>query len=777
MKRLVCVLCAAALYGCAGTERSGLEFGERNRDLGPPPPGYWKIQGDGVPGWKPEDMLAGGVDGPIVWSRLGPRPIRNEYWSGTANASGRVVSIAPHPTDGNVVYIASASGGVWKTLDAGLNWFPITDELSNLNHGALAIDPGNPNVVYAGTGEYTTSSGGDGLFRSLDAGMTWARIGTTGQVGSNISKVVVSPVNSQVIHVTGSLGYVRSTNGGTSWSTRLSGACSDLAVDPVDPQKVFVAKHSDGVYRSLDGGGVLTRLSSGLPSTGARRVLIAMAPSSPGTLYCAIINSSNGLLGMYKTIDGGDSWTTLANTPNFPSPQGWYDCFVGVDPANPNVVYAGGVFPSYAVAGVIKTTDGGASWTDITVRPGGQLHPDQHAVAFGPGGVVWVGNDGGVWKSTSAGSTWINCNATLEITQHYAIALDPTNQGKVIAGTQDNGNIGRDLLTEAWPQLIAGDGGFCAVDFLTPTRRYLTYVRLTVYRHTGSGYTNITGAWSGQPVNFIAPMVMDPNNNKTLLGGTDRVWRNTAADASSTWTAISTNAVGAGGTLNTIAVAKGASNTIYTGSSNGKVFVTTDASVWNDRSAGLPSGPVSDIMISPTDPGTAYVSFSNTSGARVLRTSNYGQTWTNATGALPTGSRAAALEVDWRFDPPDLYVGTGAGVYWSFDGGQTWTKDGPDLPNVNIGDLAIDRVNSTITAGTYGRGAWRASLRPLVAPCYANCDGSTVAPILNVSDFVCFQTKFAAGDSYANCDGSTVPPVLNVSDFICFQSRFAAGCS
>jgi len=130
----------------------------------------------------------------------------------------------------------------------------------------------------------------------------------------------------------------------------------------------------------------------------------------------------------------------------------------------------------------------------------------------------------------------------------------------------------------------------------------------------------------------------------------------------------------------------------------------------------------------------------------VFRTGNYGQNWTDVTGTLPAGVHAKALEIDWRFTPQDMYVGTGAGIYWTFDGGLTWTKDGPDLPNVNIGDLAIDPVNNTITAGTFGRGAWRANLRPAAPPvCYANCDGSTTPPVLNVSDFICFQSQFAAG--------------------------------
>jgi hypothetical protein len=506
-----------------------------------------------------------------------------------------------------------------------------------------------------------------------------------------------------------------------------------------------------------------------------RNVFVAIAASNPGTVYCAITSPSSGLLGMYKTTNNGDTWAPLTNTPNFPYPQGWYDCCIAVDPANADTVYAGGVFPTYAVAGVIKSTDGGNSWSDITIRPGGQVHPDMHVIAFGPGPTLWVGSDGGVWKSINAGGNWLNCNATLEVTQQYAVALDPSNAGKVAAGTQDNGSIARDLLTEQWPQTVAGDGGFCAVDFNQPSRRYFTYVYLTVFRQNGSLVSDITGPWSNDPANFIAPLVMDPNNSRTLLGGTNRVWRTTNADTNATWTAISTSAVSNGGTLNAIAVARGASNTIYTGSSNGKVYVTTNASTWNPRSTGLPTGQISDIVVSPTDPGTAYVAYANGTGARVLVTTNYGQTWANVTGALPGGVRVKALEVDWRFSPPDLYAGTGAGIYWSFNGGQTWTKDGPDLPNVNIGDLAIDRPNNTITAGTYGRGAWRAGLRPPAA-CYPNCDGSTGAPLLNVNDFICFQGKFAAGDPYANCDHSTAAPVLNVNDFICFQTKFAVGC-
>lgn len=686
---------------------------ESEREMGPPPPGDIRITGEPVPGWEPSALLERTRSaGPLAWQSVGPRPIRDEYWSGDDDASGRVVSIAPHPTNPAVVYIASASGGIWKTVDAGMHWTPLTDELSTLNHGAVALDPQNPNVIYAGTGEYTTQSRGDGLFRSTDAGATWQRIAETWQVGIRCSEIVVDPSNSEVLHLTSELGYCRSADGGATWETRLnfSGA-SDCVVDPVDPMRVYVAMHSDGIYRSVDRGLSFVKLTNNLPSFDVRRIILAIAPSSPNTLYAAFVSPSNGLRGLYKTVDGGDTWTLLSNTPNFPSPQGWYDLFVGVDPKNADVVYAGGVFPSYAPAGVIKSTNGGTSWTDITISPiAGQLHPDQHAIGFGPDGTLWIGNDGGVWKSTDGGASWINTNATLNVTQNYQIALHPSDPLQLIGGTQDNGTITRYDESLDWPQILSGDGGFAAYDPTDPERRYVTYVRLSVYRIDSSGYTSINGAWSGDSKNFIAPLVMDPNDSRTLVAGTTRVWRTKDADTAATWTPISTTSVAAGGILNTLSVAVGASDTIYTGSNNGRVFVTVDGVNWQNRSTGLPTSGVSDIVIDPGDAATAYVSYYGTSGARVLQTSNYGVAWQDVTGDLPSGVAARALAVDWRFEPPGLYIGAGSGVWWSFNGGANWTKDGADFPNVNVGDLQIDRTGTILFVGTYGRGAWFTAL-------------------------------------------------------------------
>jgi photosystem II stability/assembly factor-like uncharacterized protein len=752
------------------------EHADEELGYGPPPPEYVKITAQPVPGWTPEQMQ-NAPDGPGSWTPMGPSPITNEYWSGNANAAGRVASIAVDPTNPARAFIGSASGGVWRTTDSGASWTPLTDELSILTHGWVTLDPTNPSTIYAGTGEYVTGSGGDGLFKSTDGGSTWSRIATASQVGSNISRVAVDPSNTQIIHVTSSGGYYRTTSGGASWSQVLTSACSDLAVNPATPGIVYVGRANDGVYKSTNSGQSFTRIWPIPSDPNARRVVLALAPSSPGTVYCAITNPSNGLLGLYKTTDHGATWAQLTNTPNFPSPQAWYDTCVIVSPTNPDLVFCGGVFPSYAVAGIIRSTDGGASWTDVTVGgSGGQVHPDMQSFAFGPDGTLWVACDGGVWRTTNNGQSWINCNSNLVLAQNYALALHPTDSGRIIGGTQDNGTIQR-TTSNAWPQILSGDGGFSAYDFANPSRRYVTYVYLAVYRQLNSNTTNISGPWGNDSRNFIAPLVMDPNDSRTLLGGTNRVWRTTSADGTPNWTAISTTTVSSGGTLNAIAVAPGFSNTIYVGSTQGTVYYTANASTWLNRSTGLPSGQVSEIVIDPADPAHAFVTFYNTTGARVLETSNAGLTWTNITGALPAGVSAKCLAVDWRFAIPGLWVGSGAGLYWSYDRGATWARDGADFPNVIVNDLLINPATNTITAGTYGRGTWRATLPGSPpAPCYANCDGSTTPPLVNVLDLNCFLNRFAAGDSWANCDSSTVVPILNVLDFNCFLNKFAAGC-
>lgn len=651
--------------------------------------------------------------GTLTWESLGPQPITNEYWSGGANASGRVSAIALHPTDLNTAYVAAAGGGVWKTTTGGQSWTPVSDQLSSLSSGALAIDPANPNTVVYGTGEQHYSSDslyGDGLFRTVDGGASWAKIGLKADVGNYIARVGLSP---GTLHVCSDSGYVRSIDDGTTWAPfkpNSTAWCNDLVRSAGAPLTWFAGFYGSGVYKSIDDGATWTLLGGGLPSTGFQRINLAISDSNASVVYASLINSAGSLAGMYKTTNGGVSWSLLSATPNYVCTQGWYDNGLAVSPTNPDVVFAGGVF-SYCGGGIARTTNGGSSWTYVTVGTNGtQVHPDQHYFVFGPDGALWVASDGGVWKTTTSGASWVNLNQGLSITQFYTVGTHLTDANFLVAGTQDNGSL-QFQGASAWPQVIGGDGGPVAVEWSNPSRYFTTYVRMSpVYRWLRplSAQGTVTGPWSGDRASWAnGPLVVDPNLATTLLAGTHRVWQTT--NSGSSWGAISTDLTG-GGHLRALAIAPTDSNVIYSGSSDGRVFATVNRGAsWLPRNTGLPTGRIiSDIIVSPTDPQTAYLSVDFSSGGRLFETIDGGVTWVDKTGTLPAGIRGMSLAVD--FTTARFYLGTDYGVYSTADGGTTWVPESTNLPSVAVYDAQIDVANGYLVAATHGRGMWRALL-------------------------------------------------------------------
>lgn len=649
---------------------------------------------------------------------IGPMPIDSEYWSGYANASGRVTAIAVEPTDSNIAYIGGAQGGVWKTTDGGVNWTPLTDYLSSLATGALAISPQNPQVIYYGTGEQDFSGDsyyGDGLFKSTNGGSTWVKIAEKTAVGSYIARIIVDPSDSMTIHLVSDLGYLKSTDGGFHWNNYLSvNWGTDLVMNPDSSNILIAAIYSSGLWKTTDGGSTWTQLTNGLPSSGFGRINLAISESNPSVIYASFVANSSSLYDMYKTVNGGNSWDSLPNTPDYLDGQGWYDNCVIVDPTNPDIAYAGGVFPYDSLHyGLIKTTDGGNSWTDITIDgSGNQLHPDQHILAFGSDGTLWVGNDGGIWKTTDGGTHWINLNHTLGITQFYTVAVSPdstvSSPDDILGGTQDNGTVyySGDII---WRERQTGDGGPCAYEWDSPNIYYTSYVRLNYLLrwNNGSYEATVTGPWesAGDRVSWCnAPLIVDPNSPNTLLAGTYRVWKTSNSGAS--WDSISGDLT-AGGYLRSLAIADGDSNIIYSGSSDGRVYMTTDGgSSWNRIDQGLfGSNPIGDIWLSPTDTQTIYLSVDRSSGGRVYTSNDSGQTWTDITGDLPSGIRAQSLAIDFSITPPTLYLGTDYGMFISFNQDSHWVKQ-VSFPNLAVYDIAIDTINSSVIAATHGRGMW-----------------------------------------------------------------------
>ncbi|MDQ6703967.1 MAG: hypothetical protein M3Z96_13245 [Pseudomonadota bacterium] len=363
-----------------------------------------------------------------VWKPIGPAPIAT-----SPTFSGRINSIAIHPFDPKIIFIGAAEGGVWKTVDGGGSWVPLTDRQCSLAMGAIAIDPINPNIVYAGTGEENFSGDsyyGCGVLRSTDGGASWTQLGASTFVfpfggGASISRIVVDPATAgstttTKIYVASSpygvpSGVYRSTDSGTTWSLVLDGGgvpATDLVVDPKTPANVYAAlafgsSSSSGVYKSTNGGASWSKLGGGLPAANVGRISLAISRSAPATLYASFSDSSSGgLLGVFKTTNGGATWTQLAATGASCASQCWYDMYLAVDPTNANTVYFGGF-------SIYKSTNGGASFANI----GGPIHVDHHAFAFRPTNhnVIYAGSDGGIFRSADAGQH-------LDLSQHQSRA-------------------------------------------------------------------------------------------------------------------------------------------------------------------------------------------------------------------------------------------------------------------------------------------------------------------------------------------------------------------
>jgi photosystem II stability/assembly factor-like uncharacterized protein len=494
----------------------------------------------------------------------------------------------------------------------------------------------------------------------------------------------------------------------------------------------------NGVYKTSDAGANWA-IAGNFPTNDLLngRITVAIAPSSPNTIYASIHNAStNGLYKMLKSADAGVTWTQLTNTPNYMGTQGWYDTTLIVDPANADVVYAGG---QSGTNSIIRSADGGASWSNLNVGiDGNGPHADHHGAAFDANGKLLDGNDGGIWRLDNPlpGSVlWSDLNGVapnaLNTIQFIGIALHPTNPDVAFGGSQDNGTerFGDSL---GWTRVASGDGGFVRVDPVNPNTIYHSFQQrgangtagtgfLERSDNAGSTWTPITsGITATDPSAFYMPYVLDPGNSNRLLLGTNRVYETT--NRGDSWTPISTPNV-AGWTSNVIlsalAIARTDPNTIYAAvpGTPGLIFVTTDGgATWTNRSVPGVATVWRDLQVDPTDSQVAYVVssvFSDTSGGgKVYRTTNGGVTWSNISGNLPD-LPTFSIETD-RNGPGAaddvLYIGNDDGVYVSVNLGASWSRFGAGLPHAQVVDLEYNATLGILAAGTHGRGMWEIAI-------------------------------------------------------------------
>ncbi|HZT40980.1 MAG TPA: hypothetical protein VFA07_02265 [Chthonomonadaceae bacterium] len=681
-----------------------------------------------------------------TWSYLGPNDLlaTDNTYNGPGQLSGRVNAAAFDPADstGNTIYVAAATGGLWKTTNGGATWTPLSDSWPSLQVSSIAIDPNNHNNVYVGTGDFPSFGiYGFGLMKSTDGGNSWTNLGASQFGNCAVSSIAIAPENSSIITVatgngTAGAGYVwRSTNGGSTW-TKMIGTSAEWSVvtygaynSSTNGRWLYASGQDNGgeVWRSGDYGATWTRLTLPTTSYYQKGLCIATSPTNPAAVYLLSGHDRK----IWASTNAGSSWTSI--TSNFT--DDWrpvLTCYA-LQCASHNgadVLYVG-------ITDLTQSTNGGSSWHAIggpANGPNALIHIHQHYVAVDPNNPndLLICNDGGVYRLAYNPSTgacvFTSLSTHLPIGQIYRASYHPTDPNYILSGSQGASTIYSFDTLNAWLSQNTGDGGCSAINPSNDAVQFLTFAYLG-FRRTSDAWVSqydFTPTTNGQPMAYIAPMVMDPNNSSTIYAATNYLYR--WNDNNWSWTAnlggkrLATKVGTAQGVVLCIAVAPSDSSRIYTGSDDGEVWMTSNGgSIWTQINSGSPSLParaVTSIAVNPSNENAILVGLSGTGSAHVWACNNTtagSRIWANlsgsGTGALPD-IPVNTIALDPANYATTYYIGTDIGVFQTTNGGTSWSNaTGPlGLPNVQVNDLKAVPGSNYLFAATWGRGIWRITL-------------------------------------------------------------------
>lgn len=650
---------------------------------------------------------------------------------GPFNTGGRIKSIVHHPAQDNVVFAAAAAGGIWKTTDGGQSWKPIFENENSIAFGSISIDQNNPDIIYAGTGEAVVGGGniylGNGIYKTTDGGETWRNMGLT-NVGA-FSKVYVHPKNSNLVYagtVQQSKGFYRSTDAGATWQKMYDANITDVTINPEDENQVYIAINATGIMFSSDKGNSWEARNNGLPSEPFTRISVQLAPNNHSLLYALIpvttMDGSNAveIAHIFRSVNAGQSWTLVyKGTSSFFNNQGFYDNYIAVHPKLPEFVMAGGI-------DVFKATNG-SKFVNVTYGyQGGNVHVDQHCLAFSPfnNAVMYAGNDGGIYKTTDAGTNWTPVNNGLEVTQFYAMAVDNFAENRNFGGTQDNGTLGNHKEPANWTSVAGGDGFRVIIDKDDPSIIYgeVYYGGLWKRNLKSGDYKSITtGIISSDQGLWNSPFINDPTYTDVFYHGRANLY--TSYNKGVSWTSLGKLSKEASAKFTALAVDRINSEIIYAGNNAGELFVTKDAGAkFADVSDnGLVKRYITDIEASPHKEGTAYVTLSGYGAMNVYKTTDAGNTWKNIGSNLPdVPVNAIAIH---PVNPDYLFIATDIGVFASFNDGATWYPYGRGLPRSPVLDIAfrenyVEFPDLVLRVATHGRSMWEidAPAEPITEP-------------------------------------------------------------
>ena len=673
---------------------------------------------------------------------------------------GRVETVAGVPGDPLTFYFGAVTGGVWKTVNGGTSWSPITDAAHIYSIGAIAVAPSNPNVIYVGTGEPALRneiSEGDGVYKSVDGGKTWTKIGLSDS--RHIAKIIIDAKNPDVVYVAAlghafgpnaERGVFRTNDGGKIWQKILyvddkTGA-TDLAVDPHDPNTMFAAMYharrtaysmisggpGSGLYKSTDGGATWSHLQGhGLPSGILGRIGVSVSGADSKRVYAIIEASVNAV---YRSDDGGESWQMVNNEPIWVRP--WYGNNVVADPHNEDTVYVQNL-------NTMRSTDGGHHFQRVPVP-----HSDDHALWIDPtdNARMIEGDDGGASISIDGGKTW-SAEDNQPTAQFYHVATDGKFNYDIFGSQQDSSSVeiqsrsdSGSITERDWHPVGGGESGYIWPD---PRDPEIVYAgdhngRFTRYDGHSGEVKNIApffGARAHPPAGlkhrfpWTAPMQLSPQDPNTLYIGGEVVFKTT--DGGMSWTVISPDLTRNDktkqqsspepltpdnssseyyDTLSAIAESPAQRGLIWAGSDDGLVHLTRDdGKTWNAVTPRqLPEwARINNIEPSANQPGTAYLTadahFNDDFRPMIFKTADFGKTWAELTNGIPAGEYVHSVHAD-PVRAGMLYAGTERGVYVSYDDGAHWQSLQLNLPSVPIYDTTV-HANDLIVA-THGRAFW-----------------------------------------------------------------------
>ena len=644
------------------------------------------------------------------WQSLGPftKP-------SNGGDAGRLNCVAFHPTDANIIYVGAPSGGLWKTTNGGNTWAALTDNLAAIGVTDIVIDYSNPNIIYIATGDGdATDTYSIGILKSIDGGLTFNTTGMihTVQQRKSINKLIINPLRPNTLFAATSNGIYRTYDGGISWKFTTGDYTKDITYKPGDTTIMYAVTKTN-FYKSVNSGASFQLKSLSFSAT-TSRLNIGVSAANPSYVYLLAGKSADqGFNGLYRSTDGGETFSVRSTTPNIfdwsvngsgTGGQAWYDMAIAVSPTNADEIYVGGV-------NIWKSSNGGTNWYIVAHWYGANnkpyVHADIHSLRYSPSNVLFSCSDGGLTKTSNGGTSWIDLSNGLSIAQIYKMSVSKTIPSKIITGWQDNGsNL---FNNNSWSQIAGGDGMDCLIDYSNSSVIYTSTPNGSFQLSTngGSTFSDISNTITSQEEGaWVTPIVQHPTNASTIFAGYINIWKST--NRGNSWVKLSN--FSSTDQLKTLAISQSNPNYIYTATDN-VMYKTIDGGTnWITINSGqLPGNAITHITISTSDPNVLWITCSGyTSGQKVYESRNAGLTWTNISGNLPN---LPANCIAYQSQSNEaLYVGMDVGIYYKDSTLTEWQLYSNNLPNVIVNELEISPTINKIRAATYGRGVWESPL-------------------------------------------------------------------